>query len=127
MNEPFPLLFAALALLQAKHFLFDFVFQTKYQLKNKGTYGHPGGLLHAGLHAAGSLPAILLFQPSATLIASIVIGEFAVHYHVDWLKERAMKRNGWKVEDNGFWIALGADQLAHHLTYTAILIALTVF
>ena len=67
MTEPLFLLLAALALLQAKHFLFDFVFQTPYQLKNKGTYGHPGGLLHAGLHAAGSLPAILLFQPAASL------------------------------------------------------------
>jgi hypothetical protein len=124
MNEPLSLLVAALVLLQVKHFLFDFVFQTQYQLRNKGTYGHPGGLLHAGLHALGSLPAILLLLPRTGLLVGIVIAEFAVHYHVDWLKERAMKRNGWKVEDSGFWFALGADQLTHHLTYTAMLCVL---
>jgi hypothetical protein len=124
MNEPFSLLIGALALLQVKHFLFDFVFQTHYQLKNKGTYGHPGGLLHAGLHALGSLPAVLLFQPPAAVVVGVAAGEFAIHYHVDWLKERVMKRHGWKVEDDNFWIALGADQLAHHLTYTAMLIVL---
>jgi hypothetical protein len=124
MTGSLTLLFAALVLLQVKHFLFDFVFQTAYQLKNKGTYGHPGGLLHAGLHALGSLPAILLFQPSGAVIAGIVTAEFVVHYHVDWLKERVMKRHGWKVEDDNFWIALGADQLTHHLTYAAILITL---
>lgn len=127
MNEPLSLLFAALILLQIKHFLFDFVFQTAYQLKNKGTYGHPGGLLHAGLHAAGSLPAVLLLRPSGLMVIGIVMAEFAVHYHTDWLKERVMKTHGWKVEDDNFWIALGADQLTHHLTYTAILIALVAY
>lgn len=33
-----------------KHFIIDFLLQGQYQWKNKGTYGHPGGLLHSALH-----------------------------------------------------------------------------
>ena len=42
------------ALLLVKHFVCDFVVQTPYQIMNKGRYGHPGGLLHAGIHAAAT-------------------------------------------------------------------------
>ena len=38
---------AAVAVLMVKHALADFYLQTPYQYLNKGTYGHPGGLLHA--------------------------------------------------------------------------------
>lgn len=32
-----------------KHFIVDFPLQAfPYQYQNKGTYGHPGGLLHSG-------------------------------------------------------------------------------
>lgn len=124
MSEPVTTLLTALALLQAKHFIFDFVVQTVYQRRNKGTYGHPGGILHAGLHAFGSLPAILLCGTSTILTVALVIGEFIVHYHADWLKERVMKTTGWKADNDGYWIALGADQLVHHLTYTAMLWAI---
>ncbi len=128
MNETLVLLLVALVLLQVKHFLFDFVFQTPYQFRNKGIYGHPGGLLHAGLHAFGSLPALFVLQGANTaLLAGIVAAEFVVHYHVDWLKERVTRTHGWTSEDAGFWFALGADQLAHHLTYTAILVVLATY
>ena len=43
---------AAVAVLMAKHAVADFYLQTPYQFLNKGTYGHPGGFLHAGIHAA---------------------------------------------------------------------------
>lgn len=124
MSDPLSMLLGGLVLLQFKHFLFDFVFQTGYQLKNKGTYGHPGGILHAGLHALGSLPAILLFGPSLALAAGLIVAEFAVHYHVDWLKERVVKTNGWTTADSAFWHAIGFDQFVHHLTYAAMLGAL---
>ncbi len=37
------------------HFLVDFVLQTPFQYRNKGTYGHAGGLLHAGASCGGNL------------------------------------------------------------------------
>ena len=58
MTETIALMLAVLVALLFKHFLFDFVFQRPYQFLNKGIYGHPGGILHAGLHAAGTIPAL---------------------------------------------------------------------
>jgi len=45
-----------------------------HAIHNKGTYGHPGGLLHSGLHAAGSIPAILIWAPQNWLVVVLVTG-----------------------------------------------------
>ena len=101
---------AAVAVLMAKHAVADFYLQTPYQFLNKGTYGHPGGYLHAGIHAALTPFVYLVLVPgSLLLVAGITLAEFAVHYHVDWFKEQVMQRNGWTSQDRGFWYALGTD------------------
>jgi hypothetical protein len=124
ITEPHTLLIASFGLFQLKHYLFDYTFQTGYQLRNKGIYGHPGGLLHASLHALGSLPAILVTGAPLWFAGVLAGGEFLVHYHVDWTKEQIVKRNGWTSADYGFWQALGIDQMIHHLTYAAMLLIL---
>ena len=65
MSPGLTLVFWGFVLFEAKHFLCDFVLQSAYQYRNKGIYGHPGGILHAGLHGLGSLPAVLIFGQSA--------------------------------------------------------------
>jgi hypothetical protein len=108
-----------LLLLQVKHFVFDFVLQGPYQLKNKGTYGHPGGILHSGLHALGTaFVLVILAVPVWTLIA-IAVGEFLVHYHIDWCKEQITRRYGTG-QNAFFWRMIGLDQFLHQLTYVAI-------
>ncbi len=125
MQEPAFLVLAAIAVLMAKHALADFYLQTPYQYLNKGIYGHPGGLLHAGIHVALTPLVYLLLAPVSLLVAAaIALGEFTVHYHIDWLKERATHRNGFTTQDPGFWHALGIDQLLHGLTYVAIVAVL---
>ena len=124
MGNTLTLLIASFGLFQLKHCLFDFTFQTGYQLRNKGTYGHPGGILHAGLHALGSIPAILILAPPHWLLAALIGGEFLVHYHVDWTKEQIVKKHGWTSANYGFWQALGIDQMIHHLTYGGMLLVL---
>jgi hypothetical protein len=44
-----------------KHLVCDFPLQRAYQYKNKGIYGHPGGVLHAWIHAVGTLVICLTF------------------------------------------------------------------
>ena len=119
------LVLVAMAYLQIKHFVCDFVLQRPYQYLNKGTYGHPGGVIHAGLHIIGTLPVFLVITPSFRLGAAIIVAEFIVHYHIDWGKEQVMKRTGWHADKAGFWTALGLDQLLHQLTYVAIVVALS--
>ena len=109
-------------LFSIKHFIIDFPLQKPYQWMNKGTYGHPGGILHAGLHALGTLlvllPVTLVFWPS--LILSVLDG--VIHYHVDWAKMNINKHYAWKPDTHEqFWILLGLDQLLHMLTYIGII------
>lgn len=125
MQEPAFLLLAAIAVLMVKHTVADFYLQTPYQYLNKGTYGHPGGLLHAGIHVALTPLVYLLLAPASLLIAAaIALGEFVLHYHIDWFKERTTRRQSLTPQDACFWHVLGTDQLLHGLTYVAIVAAL---
>lgn len=118
------LLLLALLILQVKHFVADFMLQTPYQFLNKGTYGHPGGIIHAGIHALGTVLAFFIITPTLGLAAAIMIGEFIVHYHIDWMKERTVRKQQLKFPQAEFWWAFGADQAMHQVTYVAIVAAL---
>jgi len=113
-----------LALLLIKHFICDFVLQTARHVQFKGIYGHPAGLEHSGVHILGTLPCLWFIGATWPAIAAISVVEFAIHYHEDWFKEQMVKRNMWGFTDHQYWIALGADQLVHHLTYVAMIVAL---
>jgi len=117
---------AVVALLLTKHFLFDFVFQTRFQLANKHVYGHPGGLAHAALHSLGTLSAFLIATPSWRVGAAILAMEFVAHYHIDWAKEQVLRRTRWSYADGRYWAVFGGDQLIHSLGYVVIAWALTV-
>lgn len=121
MPELAILVLAAVAVLMLKHTIADFYLQTPYQYLNKGSYGHPGGIIHSAIHVALTPLVYLVLVPGSLLVVgAIALGEFAVHYHTDWLKEQITHRNGWTPQDRGFWYALGTDQLVHGLTYLAI-------
>jgi hypothetical protein len=124
MSPGIAVLFWSLVLFETKHYICDFVLQTAYQYRNKGIYGHPGGLIHAGLHIVGSIPALLVMTQTTWLIAAILAAEFVVHYHVDWFKEQINKRLELTVDGSRYWVVFGADQLTHQLTYVIILAVL---
>jgi hypothetical protein len=109
-----------LLILQLKHFVADFIVQSPYQFLNKGKYGHPGGIIHAGIHSLASMLTFLIITPSIRLGVAIVVGEFIAHYHIDWLKERTVRRQKWVFPQSEFWWTFGADQALHQLTYLII-------
>ena len=122
------IILAAVSVLKLKHTAADFFLQTPHQYLNKGIYGHPGGLLHAGIHVVLTPLVYLVIAPaSLLLVLGIAAGEFLVHYHVDWLKEQIGHRNGWTAQDRCFWFALGTDQLVHGLSYLLIVAVLIAF
>jgi hypothetical protein len=98
---------AAVGVLMCKHAVADFYLQTPYQFLNKGKYGHPGGFIHAGIHTALTPLVYLVLVPGSLLIAAgLAVGEFVLHYHIDWLKEQLTHRNGWNTQDavsSPFW------------------------
>ena len=100
-----------------KHFLCDFPLQPPFMFLNKGKYGHPGGILHAFTHTVGTLAVCLEFG----LLPWLAVADGLVHYHVDWAKNQINARFGLDPSCKYFWWLLGADQLAHYLTYAAII------
>src|SRR5215472_11899112 len=118
------LVLSALALFQLKHFLCDFVLQTPRQIAAKGNYGQLPGLVHAGLHATTSLPALLVLTQSAAIVAMAIVGEFLVHYHVDWTKARIDRWGNFSSQSTAYWIVFGFDQLVHQATYLTLVLLL---
>ena len=101
-------------LMQLKHLIVDFFLQTPYQYRNKGDYGHFGGILHSFLHVLATAAILIGFQFSAFQIWMVVLFEFLIHYHIDWAKMNWFSRD---IKTKEFWAALGFDQLLHQLTY----------
>ncbi|MCB1508651.1 MAG: DUF3307 domain-containing protein [Hyphomicrobiaceae bacterium] len=111
---------ALLTYLLVKHVLFDFVFQSSWQVENKGRYGHPAGFVHAGLHGLGTFAALLLAHMPLEISAMLGLGEGVFHYHADWAKDQITRRFAWTPKDQAFWTALGIDQTVHHASYLAV-------
>ena len=114
-------MFEALFLLFIKHFICDFPLQANpWMYRNKGTYMHPGGIAHAGLHGLGTLMVLVPFIGSLSMLYAAI--DMLVHYHVDWAKMNVSKRYDLQPNNSErFWILLGFDQLLHHITYFVII------
>lgn len=112
-----------LALFGIKHFLADFVLQSNRMISEKGTYGAPGGLEHAGWHAILTTAILFCLFPwdmGAHAFAILLGGlDGVIHYHIDWAKTNLSR--GLTPADRKFWLWLGADQGLHYLTYILII------
>lgn len=108
-----------------KHFIIDFPLQTPYQFLNKGTYIHPGGLLHSGLHGIGTI--IIGLTLLLSIIDSVLLGflDSVLHYHIDWAKVNITKYFKLTINDYHYWNLLGLDQLLHYLTYVGLITIIT--
>ena len=117
------LLIVCFAALFTKHFVFDFLLQGPFQFLNKGTYGHPGGILHAGLQAIGTFVVLGFFVgPVVSFTLGVLDG--VVHYHIDWAKTRLNDYLSLQPNNEKFWWLLGLDQYLHYMTYAFLLGAL---
>ncbi len=119
--SPVDAVLAAIAYLLIKHWVADFLLQTKAQRHQKGTYGALGGITHALTHIALTAPVFLILTGiGGRTIALLLAAEFIIHYHIDWAKETLVRVKGWTVRDAAFWWTIGFDQMLHGLTYVAI-------
>lgn len=111
-----------LSLLTLKHFVWDFWYQPPYMWQNKGTFLHPGGILHSGLHAVTTFILLTFFMANPLGALILAVGEFLVHYTMDFCKMNLNRIKGWgATTHNEFWILTGFDQLVHSFTYIAII------
>ena len=116
----FDSIFVVLALLFVKHWYVDFVNQSMEEVNGKGIYGNAYGIMHSIKHGLGTFAVFWLFI--GEIQYSLLIGfiDFVLHYHIDWLKININKRYNYTTENPKFWAWLGADQLAHSLTYLGL-------
>jgi hypothetical protein len=111
-----------LTLLFIKHFLADFVFQTEWMVRGKGSESgwFTPLLAHAGVHQLFTT-TILLFFIEPFVAISVGVVENWLHITIDRVKASPDLLGRYsRIDKPAFWNALGADQLAHALTYIAI-------
>ena len=103
-----------------KHLVFDWLYQPPFMYKNKGTYGHIGGVVHSLLHGLSTYIIALFFTDVHT---SFIVGitDEVLHYHIDWAKMNINKKFGWTATNSeNFWRLVGIDQTLHLLTYIGL-------
>ena len=115
--------FSLLALFGIKHFIADFLMQYDYMIKEKGIYGAPGGVHHAGIHASWTFLILVPFITDPYQLLLLPVADFIAHYHIDWVKQQLNR--GLTTADRMWWVWLGADQAAHYLTYVGIIYVIT--
>ncbi len=106
-----------------KHFVADFLLQTKWMARAKG---HPDGWIaplvaHATCHAGLTLLITLAVAPPLWWLAVV---DLIVHFSVDRAKASVSSWSGLKPEQARYWWLFGFDQMLHQLTDIVIVAAL---
>ena len=108
--------------LQVKHVICDGPLQTLQMVRDKSVYLKPLGILHALIHCGASFVILLFAGLQLVFALQLVLLEFVLHYHIDFIKEKIAKHYGWYHQDGPFWWALIADQTLHHMTYVLLVV-----
>lgn len=110
-----------------KHFIVDFLLQTKYQYSNKGIYLHLGGLIHSFLHLISTVLVLTVYFKFNNILLKhslLYLGfiDFITHYHIDYFKIKIQEQFNLKPNNSEkYWYLLGLDQTLHLLTYCLII------
>lgn len=109
-------IFILLVAFQVKHFIADYPLQTPYMLgKMKSTGWVKPLAVHALIHAMFTIFIAIWFNPHLALALGVI--DFILHFIIDRLKASPNLGGRFKPDQPYFWWALGADQMAHHLTH----------
>ena len=122
-------IFILLVLFQLKHFLADYQLQTPYMLGKMQATGWVKPLAaHATVHACITAIIVLwslILSGQSTLAVILTpllaIADFITHFIVDRVKASPSLCGRFNPTQPYFWWALGADQMAHHLTHYAFI------
>ena len=117
-------IFTLLVLFQLKHFICDYPLQTQYMLGKMQATGWIQPLAaHAGVHAIATFLIAyvvldLVYWLDNLFFATLfAILDFVIHFTVDRIKASPNLGGRFNPTQPYFWWALGADQMAHHLTH----------
>jgi hypothetical protein len=107
--------------LQAKHFVADYLLQSRWMIAGKASFAKPGGYAHVAVHVLGSLLVLMFAGVSAVMIAGLIVAEAVAHYTIDYVKARWSVARPSDPARKSYWAAHGADQFMHQLTYALML------
>jgi Protein of unknown function (DUF3307) len=114
---------AMLLVFQVKHYVADYLLQPGWVIRGKGDFRKPGGYVHAGVHALGSLPAFFIAGLGFAEIVAFALAEFVIHFAIDHTKARLSRNSKSGPNTRAYWALHGADQLMHQLTYAGLIYA----
>ena len=110
-------IFTLLVLFQLKHFICDYPLQTQYMLgKMQATNWIKPLAAHAAVHSLATYIITMYFVGPFTAII-FALADFIIHFTVDRIKASPKLGGRFNPAQPYFWWALGADQMAHHLTH----------
>lgn len=109
--------------LELKHCVADYFLQPQWILSGKGNWRAPGGYAHAAVHAGLSGVVLLVAGTPLAATGAIILGEFVIHYALDYSKIRYSAGVKMHTLPARYWSLHGIDQLAHQLTYGAMIYA----
>lgn len=119
-DTPMKVAFVLLVIYQIKHYLADFPLQRQYMLKKvspRWDFLLPLAV-HCGVHAVMTLAIVLIMKPELWWLAIV---DFAVHFVMDRIKSGPKYLGRYNdISKTSFWLALGFDQMVHHLTHIYI-------
>ena len=124
MTEILALVLWALAIFQAKHFFCDFVLAPRYALLTGARHWELGRAIYALLHAAGSVPALLLLSDDVEALVVVALLDFVLAYHLAAAQTRLARRAPFDQAPLSSALA-GLGQLLHQLFYLGVVAALT--
>jgi hypothetical protein len=107
--------------LEVKHYVADYFLQPAWVLVGKGDIRHPGGYVHAGIHALLSALVLIVAGTPLPLLAGLVVAEWVIHYALDYSKIHYSRGVHIDTNPRRFWALHGVDQLTHQLTYAAMI------
>lgn len=121
-----------ITLFQVKHFIVDFMLQTRLMVHQKDNLRMPGGYIHASQHAVGTVligSVVLQMLPASQALTTTTVAliyltalyDGVSHYLIDYCKMRHGRRLRLGPEDRRYWAYIGLDQLAHNLVYAHII------
>ena len=83
------------------------------------------GYIHAADHAGLTFVVIALLTNNALMSISIALLDYVLHFIIDYIKTRIIKRYKWTSSDNSYWITQAIDQILHYTCYLSYVLLLT--
>ena len=83
------------------------------------------GYNHAADHAGLTFVVIALLTNNALMSISIALLDYVLHFIIDYIKTRIIKRYKWTTDQKAYWVTQAIDQILHYTCYLSYILILT--